>query len=59
MARLDQALVIDDLNLPGYRLHELKGDLKGFWSVSISGDWWIIFRFENGKADDVEMIDYH
>lgn len=59
LARLDQALVIEDMDLPGYRLHELKGDLKGFWSVSISGDWWIIFCFENGKADDVEMIDYH
>lgn len=59
LARLDQALVIDDMNLPGYRLHELKGDLKGFWSVSVSGNWRIIFRFENGKARDVEMIDYH
>ncbi len=59
LARLDQALVIDDMDLPGYRLHELKGDLKGFWSVSISGNWRIIFRFENGKAYDIEMIDYH
>jgi proteic killer suppression protein len=59
LARLDQALVIEDMDLPGYRLHSLKGDLKGFWSVSISGNWRIIFRFENGKARDVEMIDYH
>jgi len=59
LARLDQALVIEDMNLPGYRLHELKGDLKGFWSVSISGNWRIIFRFESGKARDIEMIDYH
>ena len=59
LARLDQALVIEDMNLPGYRLHELKGDLKGFWSVSLSGNWRIIFRFENGEAYDVEMIDYH
>jgi toxin HigB-1 len=59
LARLDQALVIEDMDLPGYRLHELKGDLKGFWSVSISGNWRIIFRFENGTARDVEMIDYH
>lgn len=59
LARLDQALVIEDMNLPGYRLHELKGDLKGFWSVSISGNWRIIFRFESGKAHDIEMIDYH
>lgn len=59
LARLDQALVIEDMDLPGYRLHSLKGDLKGFWSVSISGNWRIIFRFEHGKARDVEMIDYH
>ena len=59
LARLDQALMIEDMNLPGYRLHELKGDLKGFWSVSISGNWRIIFRFESGKACDIEMIDYH
>lgn len=59
LARLDQALVIEDMNLPGYRLHDLKGDLKGFWSVSISGNWRIIFRFESGKACEIEMIDYH
>lgn len=59
LARLDQALVIEDMDLPGYRLHELKGDLKGFWSVRVSGNWRIIFRFESGKARDVEMIDYH
>lgn len=57
--RLDHALVIEDMDLPGYRFHRLTGDLKGFWSVSISGNWRIIFRFENGKAFDVEMIDYH
>ncbi|MCP5127660.1 MAG: type II toxin-antitoxin system RelE/ParE family toxin [Gammaproteobacteria bacterium] len=59
LARLDQALVIEDMDLPGYRLHELKGDLKGYWSVSLSGNWRIIFKFKNGKASDVEMIDYH
>jgi proteic killer suppression protein len=57
--RLDNALVIEDMDLPGYRLHRLTGDLKGFWSISVSGNWRIIFRFENGKALDVEMIDYH
>lgn len=57
--RLDNALVIEDMDLPGYRLHRLTGDLKGFWSISVSGNWRIIFRFENGKAFDVEMIDYH
>ena len=57
--RLDNALVIEDMDLPGYRLHRLKGDLRDFWSVSVSGNWRIVFRFENGKAFDVEMIDYH
>ena len=57
--RLDNALVIEDMDLPGYRLHRLKGDLREFWSISVSGNWRIIFRFENGKAFDVEMIDYH
>jgi proteic killer suppression protein len=47
------------LNLPGYRLHSLKGDLKGFCSVSIRANWRIIFRFEGGHAYDVELIDYH
>jgi len=59
LARLDQALVIEDMDLPGYRLHALKGDLKGLWSVSLSGNWRIIFRFESGNARDVEMMDYH
>lgn len=59
LARLDQALVVEDMNLPGYRLHRLRGDLKDFWSVSVSGNWRIIFRFEQGRALDVEMIDYH
>ncbi|HEX4056160.1 MAG TPA: type II toxin-antitoxin system mRNA interferase toxin, RelE/StbE family [Tepidisphaeraceae bacterium] len=47
------------LNVPGYRLHPLKGDLKGFWSVTVRANWRIIFRFEGKDAVDVEMIDYH
>jgi proteic killer suppression protein len=47
------------MDLPGYRLHLLKGELAGFWSVSVSGNWRIIFRFENGAAYDVDLIDYH
>ncbi len=45
--------------LAGYRLHPLKGALKGYWSISISGNWRRIFRFENGDACDVDLIDYH
>ncbi len=53
------ALALADLDLPGYRLHPLKGDLKGYWSISISGNWRVIFRFEDGDAYDVDLIDYH
>jgi len=45
--------------LPGYRLHSLKGDLQGFWSVTVSGKWRIVFRFEESDAYDVDLIDYH
>jgi proteic killer suppression protein len=56
---LDDAATPQDLNLPGYRLHRLKGDLKGFWSVTIRANWRIIFRFEETDVFDVELIDYH
>lgn len=59
LARLNEAVRVQDMGLPGYRLHPLKGDLAGFWSVSVSGNWRIIFRFENGTARDVDLIDYH
>ncbi len=44
---------------PGWRLHPLKGDLRGYWSVTVTGNRRIIFRFENGRAFDVDLIDYH
>jgi proteic killer suppression protein len=56
---LDAAESPEALNLPGYRLHPLKGNLKGFWSVSVRANWRIVFRFEDTDACDVEMIDYH
>jgi proteic killer suppression protein len=56
---LDNAAAAQDLNLPGYHLHPLKGDLKGFWSVTVRANWRIIFRFEGPDAFDVELIDYH
>lgn len=59
LARLNEAVTVQDMDLPGYRLHLLKGDLAGFWSVSVSGNWRIIFRFEDGAAYDVDLIDYH
>jgi proteic killer suppression protein len=59
LTRLDAASDVDDMNLPGFRLHPLKGDLKGFWSVTVRANWRIVFRFENGTAFDVELTDYH
>jgi len=59
LARLDEADTPQALNLPGYRLHPLKGDLQGLWSVTVRVNWRIVFRFEGGDAFDVELIDYH
>jgi proteic killer suppression protein len=57
---IDEASRPGDVGLfPGWRLHPLKGDLKGFWSVSVSGNWRVVFRFEKGDAFDVDLIDYH
>ncbi len=59
LARLDKADIPQAMNLPGYRLHSLKGDLKGLWAVTVRANWRIIFRFEGNDAFDVELIDYH
>ena len=59
LARLDEAASPNDMGLPGYRLHPLKGRLAGYWSVTVSGNWRIVFRFEDGHATDVDLIDYH
>lgn len=56
---LDVAPKIEDMNVHSFRLHPLTGDLKGFWSVTVRANWRIIFRFENGKATDVDLVDYH
>ena len=59
LARLDASAGPWDMDLPGLRLHSLKGEYKGFWSVAVSGNWRIIFRFEEDHACDVDLIDYH
>lgn len=59
LANLDLAVSSADLDLPGYRLHSLKGDLEGYWSVAISGNWRILFRFGDGDAFDVDLVDSH
>jgi len=59
LARLDASRDPRDMNLPGLRLHPMSGDLAGFWSVSISGNWRLIFRFDGQDACDVDYLDYH
>ena len=59
LARLDEATEAATMDIPGFRLHPLKGGLAGYWSVSVSGNWRIIFRFEGAHACDVDLIDYY
>ena len=59
LARLEESSEVGSMELPGFRLHPLKGDLAGFWSVTVSGNWRVIFRFEGGHASDVDLVDYH
>jgi proteic killer suppression protein len=56
---LDSATTPQALDLPRYRLHALKGDLKGLWSVTVRANWRIVFRFEQTDAFNVDLIDYH
>lgn len=56
---LNRASEPGDMNLPGWRLHPLKGELAGFWSVTVTANWRIIWRFESGDATDVDYVDYH
>ncbi|WP_026750934.1 type II toxin-antitoxin system RelE/ParE family toxin [Sediminibacterium sp. C3] len=56
---LDAAEVIEDINYPGSALHALKGELKGFWAVTITGNYRIIFKFENQNVYLVDYTDYH
>jgi proteic killer suppression protein len=56
---LDVAETPAAVNLPGYRLHPLRGDLRGFWSIRVSGNWRLIFRFDDRNVCDVDLVDYH
>ncbi len=57
--RLDAAQDVGDMDYPGSALHPLKGNLKGHWSVKVSGNWRVTFRFEDGNAHVVDYQDYH
>lgn len=59
LAHLDAAETPSDLDLPGYRLHALRGSRRGVWSITISGNWRLTFRFEDGDAYSVDLEDYH
>ena len=65
-AKLRRMLILLDkgkdpsaMNLPGYRLHPLKGDRSGQWAASVSGNWRLIFAFDGENATDVDLLDYH
>lgn len=59
VALLDQAAQPQDLDIPGYHLHPLRGDLQGFWSVRITGNFRLVFRMEDGDVFDIDLVDYH
>jgi toxin HigB-1 len=59
LVRLDAAGAVADMDLPGFKLHPLKGDLKGFWAVTVRANWRVIFRLVGRDAVDVDYIDYH
>ena len=58
LARLDAARAVTDMSLPGFDLHPLRGDLKGFWAVTVRANWRVIFRFVDGDAFAVDYVDY-
>ena len=59
LARLNASAGPNDMDLPGFRLHPLKGDRAGLWAVTVRANWRIVFRFEDGHALDVDYLDYH
>jgi len=59
LARLDAARAVSDMDLPGFRLHPLKGQLKGLWAVTVRANWRVVFRFEEANAFDIDLTDYH
>jgi proteic killer suppression protein len=58
LATLEAAPTVSHMDLPGFRLHALKGAYKGFWAVTVRANWRVIFRFD-GEVEDVDYVDYH
>jgi proteic killer suppression protein len=59
LARLDASRTVADMDMPGFRLHPLKGEFKGFWAVMVRANWRVIFRFTDRDVFDVDYVDYH
>ncbi len=59
LSALDTATTIEDMDIPGFNLHPLKGSRKSFWSILVSGNWRLTFKFEAGNAHAVNYEDYH
>jgi proteic killer suppression protein len=59
LQRLDAIDSAVEMDLPGYRLHALSGNLKGFWSITVNGNWRVIFRMDGSDVVDVDLVDYH
>ncbi len=59
LARLDAARTVADMDIPGFRLHPLKGNRRGLWAVTVRANWRVIFRFTDPDAFDVDYLDYH
>lgn len=59
LAALDTAQVIEDMDLPGFALHPLKGEMRGRWAISVNGNWRLTFEFKDGSAYVLDYEDYH
>ena len=59
LAALDAAERVEDMDIQTFRLHALRGDLKGYWAVTVRANWRVVFRFGNGKATGVDLVDDH
>ena len=59
LTRLDAARAVSDMDLPGFRLHPLTGDMQGCWAVTVRANWRVIFRFADAEASDLDYLDYH